>query len=174
MSPIAHSGIGLLGWELAASRKNIKTLLLFILVANLADIDFLFHTIFGVRRLFIHQYYTHNLAFVTVAAALLSLSLPAGRDRWGLVLTGLSHLAVDIIVVDPIRPIGIRLFYPFSKRLFNWGLFPYLKRGSFQVMLSSKNLYVLILEAAIFIAPVIFCYRKQLFSLVKDREFWTI
>jgi len=40
MSPVAHSVIGLLGWQKFSEIKTLKTLLIFILVANLPDIDF--------------------------------------------------------------------------------------------------------------------------------------
>jgi hypothetical protein len=136
MSPVAHSGAALLAWQVAASRKNWKTLVLFLFVGNLPDIDFALHLILGHNRLSLHQYFTHNFLFVLASVSLLSLALPRGRDRWGLLLLGLSHLLLDVIVIDPARPIGIRPFFPFSKALFNLGFFPYLERWRLRDMLS--------------------------------------
>jgi hypothetical protein len=173
VSPIAHSGLGLLGWELVAARKTWRTLALFVFAANFADVDFLFYFVFGPRPLFIHQYYTHNLLFALGTAGLFALALPKGRDRGGLILVGLSHLAADLIVIDPVHPIGIRLFFPFSNRLFNFGLFPYLQRWPAGVVFSAKNLAVLMLEAVVFVLPVAVLFRKKFGTYVRSREFWS-
>ncbi|MBM3293338.1 MAG: metal-dependent hydrolase [Candidatus Aminicenantes bacterium] len=158
MSPVAHSALGLLGWELGASRKTWPSLALFVLAANLADLDFLFAFLFGRRPLFVHQAYTHNIFFVLAASGLLALALSKGRGRRALVLTGLSHLAADIFVVDAIPPVGFRLFFPFSEALFNVPLFPYLVRPPYGPVFSPRNIAVLGLEAAVFVLPVLaFC-----------------
>jgi hypothetical protein len=174
MSPIAHSGVALLGWQLGATRKNVKTLSLFLLVGNLPDIDFLFHLILGREKtLSLHQAYTHNLFFVILTSALLSLLLPAGRDRWSLILVGLSHILLDIIVIDPVRPVGIKPFFPLSKALYNFGFFPHLQRGSLRVMLSTRNIRILLLEAVIFVLPVFVLFWKKIIMTIKSRAFWT-
>jgi hypothetical protein len=174
VSPIAHSGIGLLGWEIASSRKNVKTFLLFLFVANMADIDFLLYLVFRTRRFYIHQYYTHNIFFVVIVASLLSLLLKTRRDRLGLILVGLFHLVQDIIVFDPVHPIGIRLFYPLSSKLVNVGFFPHLHRGGLGTMVSAGNAEVLLLEALIFVAPVLIIFWKRLGQDFRRRDFWTI
>jgi membrane-bound metal-dependent hydrolase YbcI (DUF457 family) len=173
MSPVAHTGLGLLGWELVPTPKNWRTAALFILVSNLADVDFLFSLAFGRRPLFIHQYYTHNLFFVLATSWLLAFALPKGRGRAGLVLVGLSHLAADIIVIDSVRPVGIRLFYPLSDKLFNLGLFPYLQRWPFGAVFSAKNMAVLALEAAVFVVPVLFIFRRRFRRYVRAKKFWS-
>jgi len=172
MTPIAHSGVALLGWELASSRKNYRTLVLFILVGNFPDVDFLLYLFFGRNRFGVHQYFTHNLFFVLVGAALFSLLIPAGRDRAGLILVGLSHLALDIVVIDPIHPIGIRLLYPFSGQVYNFGVFPYLSRGSLTRMLTLRNGLVMILEALIFLVPVLIIWGKKFSGYLARRSFW--
>jgi membrane-bound metal-dependent hydrolase YbcI (DUF457 family) len=174
VSPIAHSGIGLLGWQLTASRKNFKTLFLFLFVANLPDIDFLLYLLFRTRRWHIHQYFTHNIFFVMIAAALLSLFLKAGKDRVGLILVGVFHLVQDIFVLDRGWPKGIRLFYPLSSKFFNVGFFPNLQRGSLWHMLSLRNISVLALETLVFIVPIIVIFWKKLGQESSRRDFWTI
>jgi membrane-bound metal-dependent hydrolase YbcI (DUF457 family) len=173
MSPIAHGGVALFAWQISASRKNWRTLALFLFVGNLPDIDFALNLLLGHNRLSLHQYFTHNLLFILVATSLLSLFLPAGRDRWGLILLGLSHLVLDIIVIDPARPIGIRPFFPFSSVLYNFGFFPYLERWRLRTMISWRNGGVLLLEAAVFLFPVLIIYGKRILKTVRGRAFWT-
>ena len=174
MSPIAHSGMALLGWQLASRRKNVLTLVLFLAAANLPDVDFLLRLAFGRTRIPLHQYYTHNLVFVVLAVGLMSLLLPAGRDRWGLLIVGLSHLVLDVIVIDLVKPVGIRAFYPFSDALFNFGFFPYLKRGSLKAMTTFRNVRVLALETAVFVLPVVLAFRKRLAREFGSRGFWSV
>jgi hypothetical protein len=174
MSPIAHSGVALLGWELASTRKTIKSFLIFLAVGNLPDIDFFLFLVFGRSRLALHQYVTHNLFFAVAAAGLLSLLLPAAKDRWGLVLVGVSHLALDIIVIDPVRPIGIRLFFPVSRKIFNFGFFPHLNRAGISNWFNTENLMVMALEAAVFVAPVMIFFGRDIYRTIKSRAFWTV
>lgn len=172
MSPLAHAGIGLLGWQLADRKRTAGSLALFLFAANWADIDFLFAWVFGNQGLFRHQFYTHNVFFVLAGCGLLSLLLPKGGGRWWLILTGLSHLPLDIIVVDTVPPIGIRMFYPFSGALYNVGLFPFLERGPWRVISSPKNYLVLGLEFLIFVLPVLLIFRKPLAGRLRNAEFW--
>jgi hypothetical protein len=79
MSPIAHSGVALLGWELFSTRKTAKSFLIFFLIANIPDVDFFLFLVFGRSRLSLHQYVTHNLVFVLVVAGLFSFFFPPAR-----------------------------------------------------------------------------------------------
>jgi len=174
MSPIAHCGTALLGWQLASRRKNVFTLGLFLVAANLPDLDFLLRFLPGPGPAPLHQAFTHNLPFVLVTIGLLSLLLPPGPDRWGLVLVGLSHLILDVIVIDLVPPVGIRALYPFSDRLFNFGFFPYVQRGSFKAMATIRNLGVFALEAAVFVLPVVLAFPRRLGRELGSREFWSV
>jgi membrane-bound metal-dependent hydrolase YbcI (DUF457 family) len=174
MSPIAHSGMALLGWQLSARRKSVLTLAIFLAAANLPDIDFLARFVFGRTSIPLHQYYTHNLLFVVLSTGLVSLLLPAGRDRWGLLFVGLSHLVLDVIVIDLVKPVGIRALYPFSDALSNFGFFPYVQRGSLKAMATLRNLGVLALETAVFVLPVVLAFRKRLAREIGSRAFWSI
>jgi membrane-bound metal-dependent hydrolase YbcI (DUF457 family) len=171
MSPLAHAGIGLLGWQWADRRKTAGTLALFLFAANWADIDFAFSLFLGNRGLFRHQFYTHNVFFVLAGCALLSLLLPRGGGRWGLILTGLLHLPLDIIVVDTVAPVGIRLFWPLSSGLWNVAFFPFLERGPWRLILSPKNFLVLGLEFVCFVLPVLLLYRRSLGVEFRRPEF---
>jgi hypothetical protein len=172
VSPLAHAGIGLLGWQLADRKKTAGSLALFLFAANWADIDFALALLFGNRGLFRHQFYTHNVFFVLAGCGLLSFLLPRFGGRWGLILTGLTHLPLDIIVVDTVAPIGIRPFWPISDALYNVGLFPFLERGPWRVIFSPKNDLVLGLEFLVFVLPVLLIFRKPLAGRLRSAEFW--
>ncbi len=174
MSPVAHAGLGLLGWQVFDRRKSFGTLFLYVLAANLADIDFLLYIVIGPKPLFIHQHYTHNFLFVLIGCGLLALLLRSGRSRLGLLLTGLSHLLLDIIVIDTLRPIGMRLLFPFSDTYYNLGFFPYLRRGPWKIMLGPGNLLVLGLEFLCFVLPVVWIYRRKLGRRFVSSPFWRL
>ena len=127
--------------------------------------------IFGNRGIFRHQLYTHNVFFVLAGCGLMALLLPQGRGRWGLILTGLSHLPLDLIVVDTVPPIGIRPFWPISDALYNVGLFPNLERGPWRVIFSPRNFLVLGLEFLIFVLPVLILFRRSLAERLRHPDF---
>jgi membrane-bound metal-dependent hydrolase YbcI (DUF457 family) len=172
MSPVAHTGLAVLGWQAGSAPRTWKALGLFVLVSNLADVDFLLTFLFGPRPVFVHQAYTHNLVFVLVLSGLLALALPRGRGRLALISTGLSHLAADFIVIDTLPPVGFRLLFPFSEALFNVGLFPYLVRPPYGAVLSARNAVALSLEAAVFVLPVVAIYARRLRRDLRAKEFW--
>jgi hypothetical protein len=171
VSPLAHAGIGLLGWQVFDRKKTAASLALFLFAANWPDIDFVLAGIFGNGGIFRHQLYTHNVFFVLAGCALLSLLLPRGTGRWGLILTGLSHLPLDIIVIDTVAPIGIRPFWPVSDALYNIALFPCLERGPLKVIFSPKNFLVLGLEFLFFVLPVLIIFRRSLTERFRRPDF---
>lgn len=171
MSPVAHTGLAVLGWQAGSAPRTWKALALFVLVSNLADVDFLLSFLLGPRPLFVHQAYTHNLAVVLAASALLALALPRGKGRLALVLTGLSHLAADAIVIDTLPPVGFRLLFPFSDALLNVGLFPYLVRPPYGAVLSARNAAALALEAAVFVLPVVVVFSRGLKRDLRAKTF---
>jgi len=170
MTPIAHTASGLLGWQLGGNRKTLRTLVLFVLVSNLPDLDLVFAGILGSRPLFTHQAYTHNLLFVLAAGLGLSLFLGGGaRGRPAFFLTALSHFPLDIIVLDTVPPIGFRLLYPFSAQVFYLGFFPYAEKSR---VFSAGNLVTFGLETLFFLLPVVLLFRKTWFRLLRSPEFW--
>jgi hypothetical protein len=169
MTPIAHSAAGLLGWRLGSERKTWKTLFLFLLIANLPDIDILFSFLFGKSPVFVHQAYTHNLLFVLITSSGLSIFFRGRRERLAFILTALSHFPLDVIVLDTVSPVGFRLLYPFSAKLFYLGFFPYAEKSH---VFSSGNLLTYSLEILLFFLPVLMLFRKSWIPLVGRPEFW--
>ena len=135
MSPVAHCGMGILGWRYFSGQKNYKTFFLFLLIANLPDLDFIINIFLFFKN----------------------------KKEWlGITLVAYSHLLLDILVIDRASPIGIRLFYPLSDKLFNIGVFPHLLRGNFAEIVSISNFLIILLEAALFILPLYFLFRKDI------------
>ncbi|MCP4153596.1 MAG: metal-dependent hydrolase [bacterium] len=182
MSPIAHTCAALLGWQKTAEKKNTRSLIIFILIANLPDIDYLFFMFLGKPAFSMHQFYTHNIFFVCLAVVLLApflqtparlvvrgLSAAQKRQYTGFFLVGLSHLLLDFLTIDGAAPVGFRLFFPVSGSLFNLGVFPNLIKNNLMEIFSLYNLAVLLLEVAVFIFPLFLVYRKELAGLTKAK-----
>jgi len=174
MTPIVHSAVGLLGWQKTVSKKNIKTLFLFILISNFPDIDFFLFLFVGKKELQLHQSYTHNFLFVGFLTILFFLFFKQKKERIALFLVSLSHLLLDLIIIDPVDPIGFRLFFPFWDKLFNFGFFPNLLRGSIAEVFSWHNFITISLEIIIFGLPILFYYRKELWFHFRKKEFWKV
>jgi hypothetical protein len=174
VTPIVHSAIGLLGWQKSGERKTMKTLFWFILVANLPDIDFIITPLLGSGGLFFHQFYTHNFFFVSLSALLLFSMFKTGRGRLSLFAVAVSHLILDLIIIDPVAPVGFRVFFPLWNRLFNIGVFPNFLRGDLGTVFSWHNLRTVALEMVFFVLPVLVLCGTQTIRLIKKREFWTL
>ena len=174
MSPVAHSAFGLLGWQKFSETKNLKTLILFILVGNLPDIDFALFLIMGEKGLKMHQFYTHNIFFVFLTALLFCPLFTGKRERRGFLLVAFSHLLLDFVTIDGAAPYGFRLFYPVSLQLFNFGLFPNLWKDNLARVFSLHNLWVLCFETVVFLVPVVLVYRKAFGKFLKQKHLWKI
>ena len=96
------------------------------------------------------------------------------RERITLFLVSLSHLLLDLIIIDPVDPIGFRLFFPFWDQLFNFGFFPNLLRGSIPEIFSWHNVVTISIETAVFVVPILFFYQKELRSHFRNKEFWKV
>lgn len=174
MTPVVHSAVGLLGWQLSDSEKNIKTLFLFVLVSNLPDIDFLLFVFFKSGDVQIHQWLTHNIFFITFFTLPLFFFFKARRERIALLLVAFSHLLLDLVIIDPVPPIGIRIFYPAWNRLFNFGFFPNFLRGGVSDIFSWHNLMTVSLEVLCFVLPILAFCGGQFFSQLRKERFWNI
>jgi membrane-bound metal-dependent hydrolase YbcI (DUF457 family) len=162
MSPVGHAAAGLLGWQLTAPKKNAKSLLFFLVIANLPDIDFALFFFLGKQGFSLHQYFTHNVFFAGLAGLTAWIWFPGLKERAGILLTAYSHLLLDYLTVDGAAPYGFRLFFPLSDHLFNFGLLPNLIKSNLQDVFSVHNLLVLCFETLVFLLPVIvLCIKKM-------------
>lgn len=169
MTPLPHAAAGLLGWKLADRRYRPWILLAFIFVSCLPDVDFVLYPLLGKPDWLIHQRYTHTILLSVLSALVLFPLLKEARLRIGLVLTALSHLVLDVIVVDTLAPVGFRPFLPFSDVYLNWGLFPFVRCGMVAEVLSVPNLVAFGLELAVFVLPAVWLCRKELADLGRGR-----
>ena len=172
MTPLAHSAIGLLGWQKAVSEKNIKTLFIFVLCSNLPDIDFLIIPLLRSGDMQFHQSYTHNIFFIGLVTLILFNVFKTGKARLSLFLVAVSHLVLDLIIIDPVAPVGIRVFFPLWNKLFNFGFFPNFLRGDLGMVFSWHNLMTVALEVSLFALPVLYLYGTKTMRLMGKKKFW--
>jgi membrane-bound metal-dependent hydrolase YbcI (DUF457 family) len=172
MTPISHSAIGMLNWQWFSEKKNLKTLAVFVLLANLPDIDFALFLLLGKKGLEMHQYYTHNVFFIGLTALLLWPWFKEKKERIGLLLTAYSHLLLDFLTIDARFPLGFKMFYPLSHQFFNFGIFPNLQKDNLVDLFSLHNLWTVCFETLVFLLPVLWVCRKTLSRYLKQNEQW--
>jgi hypothetical protein len=169
MTPIAHAAVGLVGWKFFSRRKDLKTLVFFVVAACALDADFLLYYLFGRPQVFVHQLYSHNIC-VSLAVALVFLPfLKTARERGGLVFISLTHLFMDLFVIDNVAPVGFRLFFPVYNKFYNYGFFPFVQRGSARELFSVHNLVAVACEVAVFVVPALVLCRKEL-ALLRRKD----
>lgn len=131
--PVAHSMIGLaLGiWRFVPGCANLKEalqlawqrrveLFVCILIANAADIDFLFGIFTGNLNRY-HQLGTHTLGWVLITALCIwlydrfALKNHPALVFWFVFILLASHLVIDVFTADTRPPYGIMLAWPFSE-----------------------------------------------------------
>jgi membrane-bound metal-dependent hydrolase YbcI (DUF457 family) len=154
-TPVAHTIAGSCLAVLAVRRLPAACALpvaaAMLFAANLPDLDYL--AVLRGREAMerFHQGAVHSIGFVAAATLPLSWALRRrlGLPRAWLLLAaaGLTHLLLDLAVVDRRPPIGFPLFWPFSAELFHSPitLFPGIDRVN---ILSLRNLRELLVELA--------------------------
>jgi len=154
-SPVAHTVAGACVAALAARRlpaaRALPVMAALILAANLPDLDYLALVRGREAMERFHQGVFHSIGFVATATLPLALLLRRrlGISRAWLLLAaaGLTHLLLDLVVVDYKPPIGFPFFWPLSAELFHSRitLFPGIDRTS---VLGMRNLRELLAELA--------------------------
>jgi hypothetical protein len=170
MTPLSHAAVGLIGWKYADRRHDLKTLLIFVFISCLPDADCFLFPLLGKPDWLFHQRFTHNVGIALLSALIFFPFLRMARARIGLILVTLSHLIMDLSVVDTLAPIGFRPFLPFSDALLNFGIFPFVKRGTVAQVLSVPNLIAIGLELGLFVLPALILSRKEIAALRKNKS----
>ena len=154
-TPVAHSLAGaciamLVSRRLpAASALPVVGAVLF--AANLPDLDYLALVRGREAMERFHQGPLHSIGFVAAATVPLALLLRRRlRFSWAWLLlagAGLTHLLLDLMVVERKPPIGFPFFWPFTVRLFHGPaeIFPGIDRVN---LFSARNLRELFVELA--------------------------
>ena len=145
-------------------------MLAFIVIANFADIDYLFGFLVGKPNLYHHQF-THSIGFTIIIAAGLAYFLKlrnlANFTRTFLIILATygSHILVDFFTKDTSLPYGEQLFLPFSREYFlsSFSIFRDIHKATtsgefFLALFSSYNLYTVLTEIMIFASLLILTY----------------
>lgn len=157
-SPVAHTFAGACVAALAARRlpaaHALPVTAALILAAHLPDLDYLALVRGRAAMEHFHQTVFHSIGFVATAtlplALLLRRRLGVSRAWLLLAAAGLTHLLLDLLVVDLRPPVGFPFFWPLSAERFHasFTIFPGIDRA---VVLSRKNLHELLAELAWFL-----------------------
>jgi membrane-bound metal-dependent hydrolase YbcI (DUF457 family) len=169
MTPLPHAAVGMAAWKCVSKDDDLRALFIFMFVSCLPDIDFLLYHLLGRPSVFTHQLYSHNILFSLISALVFFPLLKNRRERTALALVALSHLVMDVIVIDDVAPVGFRAFWPFSDVFINFGFFPYVRRGSLAQVLTLKNLFAFGLELLIFVIPALIFCRREIVHLWNTR-----
>lgn len=101
--------------------RSWKMLLLFVVLANLPDLDFLPGLLMGDPNKFHHHYWSHSFGAAVVVGAMFALAITCLRPARGFwfyfaLCSGIyfSHVALDFFSHDTSAPYGVAIFWPFS------------------------------------------------------------
>ena len=124
--PVGHSLSGYLiylGTERKTSLHGWKIILLYLLCANLPDLDILPGYLLGRPNLY-HHGISHSIGLALVvalaAAGAVQWKNRQGAGRVFLIAFGLyfGHVLLDTLIVDTTPPYGVQLLWPLSRRYY--------------------------------------------------------
>jgi len=138
MDPLIHSAAGaFIGWALPRRYASLGAVPPVVAGALLPDVDYFTDPFIDPRSAFSHRGFTHSLFGVAVLAPLAALLVWrfSKKKRFTLpvvlIATGmLSHLLLDLPT-----PMGVMLFYPFSRKYVHLDFFGYLDWSLFTLAL---------------------------------------
>ena len=166
-TPVAHtiagSCIALLAARRLPAAGSLPAVGAILLAANIPDLDYL--AVLGGREAMerLHQGAVHSLGFVVAATLPLAWALRRrlGLSRAWLLLAGagLTHLLLDLMVVDRKPPVGFPFFWPLSVERFHSPLtiFPGIDRVR---IVGERNLRELLVELALGVPVLLLALRK--------------
>jgi membrane-bound metal-dependent hydrolase YbcI (DUF457 family) len=156
-TPVAHTLAGAVVAALATRRlpaaRALPVTAALLFAANLPDLDYLALVRGRAAMEGFHQGAVHSIGFLAAATLPLALLLRRrlGLTRAWLLLAaaGLTHLLLDLLVVDNKPPVGFPLLWPLSDRRYHSPvtLFPGIDRAD---IFSARNLHELLAELAWF------------------------
>ncbi|MFC1683806.1 metal-dependent hydrolase [Candidatus Zixiibacteriota bacterium] len=122
--PVGHSLAGYLiylGAERDVSLRRWKIILLYVIAANLPDLDILPGFLVGLPNLY-HHGISHSLGLAILMGLVVLLYRAWQRKRDLLRVFGiafglyLSHVLLDCLITDTTAPFGVQLLWPLSNR----------------------------------------------------------
>lgn len=154
-TPVAHglaaACVAVLVSRRLPAARALPVVAAILVAANLPDVDYLAVVRGRAAMERFHQGPLHSIGFLAVACVPLALALRRrlGLARAWLLLAGagLTHLLLDLMVVDRKPPIGFPLLWPWSAALFHAPveIFPGIDRVH---VFSARNLRELFVELA--------------------------
>lgn len=186
--PVGHSMMGYVLHETLGGKKvrlqtadkpwaTWKTLLLFVFLANLPDLDFLAGFFMGEPHLYHRHFVSHSIGAAAVVGCMVALCF-GWRDwrrfAWHVLLFGsvyFSHVFLDAFSHDTARPFGVPMFWPFSKQYIFSPVLLFMsveKAGSGLNFI--KNLFVMHNFGAAVLEFMIFVPVLSIIKLVKNRR----
>jgi len=161
-TPVGHALAGLLlGSGFTLNRPLLgygRDLVLFVLLATAADLDFVPGILLGNPSAF-HQGVSHSLGLALLVGLGMGLwGRRYGRPwRWALVGATLymSHVVIDFLTVDTKEPLGVMLWWPLSGERYQSpvSVFLNVRRESFCREVVMHDLVTLGRELLIFLPP---------------------
>ncbi len=148
MTPVGHTIVGIWLGDLTKKNISFKYILFYTLISSLPDFDIIVGLLlFGKKGVDYHQLYTHNFLFVFIITTLTYyLSKKDKKITLFVFLALLSHLFLDLIVIDKKPPIGISPFFPFYMKTYNIPLLLGVNKSSLKALFSLHNLKAVIIE----------------------------
>lgn len=156
--------------------SNWRMIALFVVVANLPDLDFLPGFLVGDPNRYHHLYLSHSLGFAVFVGAIFGLYFFVKHKRrfWPgfLIFTGVcfSHMVLDVFTLDTGEPFGLPMFWPLTHDYFYSPISIFMsvnKEGSNIEFIESVfvfgNLWVVLWEIAV-VLPIVL-----LIKLIKSR-----
>lgn len=166
-TPVAHTLAGacaaILVGRLQPAARALPVVAAVLVAANLPDLDYLSVLRGRAAMERFHQGPLHSVGFIMAAAAPLALLVHRrlGLSQAWLLLAGaaLTHLLLDLLVVDRKPPVGFAIFWPWSARRFHgvFEIFPGIDRSD---VFSVTNLRELIVELALGL-PALLAVRRR-------------
>ena len=172
-SPVGHSLCGYLiftSTQEKGKKINWTELLIFVVIANLADIDYLFGFVVGRPNVYHHQF-THSITMAVIVAAIAALIFqyknPKNFLRLFIIFFLLysSHIFIDFFTKDTSFQYGEQLLWPFSNNYYlsSISIFRDVHKAQtsvefFPALFSYYN-FITVLTETVIISPFIFIVR---------------
>ena len=166
-SPLLHSAAGLAIYSSdrsALEQNRRRFLVLILLAAMIADLDFLFGLFMADPNRF-HAGVTHSLGIAVLVGLAGALAAGVHRFRLGILCftAYASHAILDSLTRDARPPLGVPLLWPLTQRHFNLPLVDGISHGAsdasvgefLREIFSSGNISTVIIEAAIGVVLVL-------------------
>ncbi len=166
-SPIGHSLCGYAIHSAIKKKINWKELIGFIVITNLADIDYLFGFLIGEPNKYHHQF-AHSFFISLIIAVCFAVYYKFKRCQQTLKNFGIvfllygSHIIVDYFTRDTSPSYGEQILWPFSKDYFisSISIFRDIHKAGtssefFLSLCSYHNLWTVLIEVLIFTALII-------------------